>query len=142
MCGVPLKAFLWDAKKRAMTDMERKNIPWIHPQRVLPPLPLLVNLLKEDQSTCLPLQRLIDLLDFIYSELNKKGLLGNYRIFFDVNFASVQRTVIYDNLIFGLNISEEVIFLQPPQSIDKLANEWRVDDTIGDIIHAFHEKAA
>lgn len=103
---------------------------------------IIVNLLKEDQSTCLPLQRLIDLLDFIYSELNKKGLLGNYRIFFDVNFASVQRTVIYDNLIFGLNISEEVIFLQPPQSIDKLANEWRVDDTIGDIIHAFHEKAA
>lgn len=102
---------------------------------------IIVNLLKEDKKTYLPLERLQKLLEHIYEELRKKGMLSGYRISFNVNFGAIERTVLYNRNIFGLDIVGENIYLRGNRSIDELADRYRVDETIHKIIKNFSEAA-
>ena len=102
---------------------------------------IIVNLLKEDKKTYLSLDRLQDLLEFIYEELRKRKMLDGYRISFNINFGAIERTVLYNRHIFGLDIDGENIYLREDQSIDELASQYQVDATIESIIKDFAKTA-
>lgn len=103
---------------------------------------IIVNLLKEDKEKYLSIDRLIRLLHFIYLELKEKSILSNYQISFDISFDAIERTVIYNTNIFILDIDEEKIYLRDPQNIDKLAQKYKVDETVGNIIKEFKSQNA
>lgn len=102
---------------------------------------IIVNLLKEDKKTYLSLERLQELLEFIYIELRRQEKLDIYQISFDINFGAIKRTVMYNSNIFSLDIDGENIYLRETQSIEVLAERYRVDDTIQNIIRDFAEAA-
>lgn len=102
---------------------------------------IIVNLLKEDKKTYLPLDRLQKLLECIYEELRKQCKLGGYRISFNINFGAIERTVLYNRNIFGLDIDGENIYLRENQSIEELAEQYQVDETIHEIIKNFADAA-
>ncbi len=102
---------------------------------------IIVNLLKEDEKTYLSLERLQNLLEFIYQELRNRDKLDSYQISFDINFGAIKRTVMYNSNIFALDIDGENIYLREPESIDVLADRYKVDDTIQGIIKAFAQAA-
>ena len=64
-------------------------------------------------------------------------LFGKLQHFFNVNFDSIERTVRYNEKIFGLDIEAETIYLREPKSIDLLANQYQVDETILSIILSY-----
>lgn len=102
---------------------------------------IIVNLLKEDKKTYLPLDRLQKLLECIYEELRRQCKLSGYRISFNINFDAIERTVLYNRNIFGLDIDGENIYLRADQSIDELADQYQVDETIHEIIKNFADAA-
>lgn len=98
---------------------------------------IIVNLLKEDQKEYLSFDRLQELLNFIYKELLNRKILDDYHILFDINFDSIERTVLYNNNIFILDLDDEAIYLRQPNLISDLAKRYQVDDTIYNIIREF-----
>ena len=98
---------------------------------------IIVNLLKADKKTYLSFDRLQELLSFLYTELKEQCRLENYNILFNVNFDAIERTVRYNEKIFGLDIEAETIYLREPKSIDLLANQYQVDETILSIILSY-----
>ena len=98
---------------------------------------IIVNLLKADKKTYLSFDRLQELLSFLYNELKDQCRLENYNIFFNVNFDAIERTVRYNEKIFGLDIEAGTIYLREPKSIDLLANQYQVDQTILSIISSY-----
>lgn len=103
---------------------------------------IIVNLLKEDQKTYISVDRLQRLIIFIYKELAAKHQLKQYQIFFDINFDSIERTVLYNNNIFRLDIDGDMIYLRDVDSMDDLAEKYRADKTIIEIIDEFIQHAA
>lgn len=55
---------------------------------------IIANFLNEDKKEYLSLDRLQDLLSYIYVELWRRNKLRKYQISFDVNFDALERTVI------------------------------------------------
>lgn len=98
---------------------------------------IIVNLLKADKKTYLSFDRLQELLSFLYCELKDRCQLENYNIFFNVSFDAIERTVRYNDEIFGLDIEAGTIYLREPQSIELLADLYQVDDTILNIISSY-----
>lgn len=100
---------------------------------------IIVNLLNEDKQTFLSIERLQHLLTFIYMELRAKCKLEEYQISFDINFEALERTVLYNNNIFILDLDDEKIYLREPQSISQLAEEYKIDNTVYEIIKTFNQ---
>ena len=98
---------------------------------------IIVNLLNEDKGTYLSIGRLYKLLDFIYDELKEKSILNEYQICFDINFDAIERTVMYNNNIFMLDIDGECIYLREHQDISLLVEQYKVDHTVQQIIKKF-----
>lgn len=101
---------------------------------------IIVNLLKVDQKTYLSVKRLQELIHFIYLELKDQCKLEAYQISFDINFDAIERTVLYNNRIFDLDIDGETIYLRETESVDQLVQRYRADETILDIIKVFGEE--
>ena len=98
---------------------------------------IIVNLLKEDKKTYLSVDRLRKLLVYIYKELKRTEQLSNYETHFDINFTSIERTVLYNNHIFKLDIYGEMIYLRETESVEVLAKQFKTDDIITAIIDKF-----
>lgn len=98
---------------------------------------IIVNLMKEDKKIYLSLDMLQKFLEYIYVELRKQCKLSGYRISFNVNFEAIERTVLYNKNIFGMDIDGENIYLRGDCSIDELAEQYQVDETIREIIKKF-----
>ena len=98
---------------------------------------IIVNLLKEDKKTYLSVNRLQELISFIYDELSKENQLDKYRICFDVNFDAIERTVLYNNSIFKLDIDGEMIYLRENNNVENLVEKYRTDEKITEIIYNF-----
>lgn len=94
---------------------------------------IIVNLLKEDMKTYLPIRRLQRLISYIYEQLVEKGYLKEYNVVFNVNFDSIERTVLYNNNIFEL--IGDTIYLKT--SIDKISLKSGSDERIMKIIKDF-----
>ncbi len=103
---------------------------------------IIVNLLNEDKETYLSFSRLQKLLKYIFFELKEKSMLNEYQISFDISFDAIERTVIYNNNIFALDIDEERIYLREPENIEELAQQYKVDDTVSTIIKEFKSQNA
>ena len=103
---------------------------------------IIVNLLKEDKKNYLSVDRLQNLVGFIYVELSKQNKLDDYQISFDINFYSIERTVQYNNDIFELDLDGENLRLRKRESIEALAQRYTLDDTIISIIKQFKEEYA
>ena len=100
---------------------------------------IIVNLLKEDKKTYLPIDRLIDLLDYIYEQLQEQNKLEDYQIMFDVYFDAIERTVIYNNNLFALDTDDNTIYLKDRNSFDTVTN-CKFDDTINSIVKKFSKQ--
>ena len=98
---------------------------------------IIVNLLKEDRKTYLSFKRLQKLLIFIYDELSKTQKIDKYNTCFDVNFDAIERTVLYNNNIFRLELDGEIIYLRETESVEKLAEQFQTDETIIMLINKF-----
>ena len=98
---------------------------------------IIVNLLKEDKKEYLSIERLQNLLSYIYIELWKLKKLNDYQITFEINFDAIERTVLYNKEIFALDINEETIYLRNFGNINNLADNFSVDSTLLSIIKKF-----
>lgn len=98
---------------------------------------IIVNLLKEDKKDYLSVDRLLDLVGFIYRELSELGKLKDYHMSFDINFYSIERTVQYNRDLFDLDLDGKTLRLRERNSQEKLAARYRVDSTIQKIIADF-----
>ena len=103
---------------------------------------IIVNLLKEDKKTYLSVSRLQKLLVYIYDELSKADALDNYITYFDINFDAIERTVLYNNNIFELDIDGETIYLRKNNTMDFLAQKYQIDNTVRKIINQFINSTA
>lgn len=103
---------------------------------------IIVNLLKEDKKIYLSIERLQNLLTFIQVELSKRNKLGDYTTFFSINFNAIERTVLYNNSIFKLDITGEMIYLREEKSADALAEQYKISEEIKTIIIEFIETTA
>lgn len=100
---------------------------------------VIVNLLKEEKKNFLPLDRLEQLVDYIYEQLIKQKYIDKYQdIVFNVNFNAIERTVLYNNTVFEL--VGNTIYLKcneiPEQIIQKYTSD-ATDDIIIKIIKQF-----
>ena len=103
---------------------------------------VIVNLLKEDKKTYLSVKRLLKLICFIYDELSEKFELNNYQLAFDFNFDSIERTVLYNNNVFELDIDGEIIYLRESKSVESLVTQYPVDDRVTELIREFKNRYA
>lgn len=104
--------------------------------KVLDTKTVIINLLEKDKKTYLSVRRLQKLLVYIYNELSKTDDLENYDMIFDVSFDSIERTVLYNNRIFELDIDGDLIYLRD-NNVDALAKQYKADPKIIDIIDSF-----
>lgn len=104
--------------------------------RMLDTKTIIVGLLKEDKKTYLSVARLRKLMLYIHKELTRIGQLCNYEICFDIDFDSIERTVLYNNQIFSLDTYGEIIYLKT-ESVGDLAEQYKTDDVITSIIDKF-----
>lgn len=98
---------------------------------------IIVNLLKEDQKDYLSVDRLLSLMRFIYNELSTENKLDDYRIAFDINFYSIERTVQYNNDLFDLDLDGKTLRLRKRNSESDLADKYKIDSTLQNIIAKF-----
>jgi|GEM_PF-3309372 hypothetical protein len=103
---------------------------------------IILNLLKEDNEMFISIERLQNLLSYIYIELRKKRILDQYDILFDINFEAIERTVVYNNNIFFLDIDGDKIYLRENQDLTVLTEQYEVDDTVCEIIKDFKSLVA
>lgn len=98
---------------------------------------VIVNMLKEDKKTYLSIERLQKLLIYIYDELSKSNELNLYETHFDINFDAIERTVLYNNNIFRLDLCGEIIYLRETSNVGDLIREYSTDEKITKIIADF-----
>ena len=97
---------------------------------------IIINLLKEDATTYLAVKRLFKLESFICKRLREYGELNSkYVPTFDVSFDSIERTVMYHNKIFDLDINCGVIYLKEKVQLD--SEEYFIDERITSLIKEF-----
>lgn len=101
---------------------------------------IIINLLKVDKKSYLSVKRLQELIHFIYLQLKEQCILEEYKISFDINFDAIERTVLYNNRIFDLDIDGETIYLRKKESVDQLVQYYQTDTTISKIIQIFGEQ--
>ena len=102
---------------------------------------IIVNLLYEDKTTLLPIDRLQQLLDFIYKKLRSENKLDDYQISFHVNFDAIVRTVVYNDQIFELDIDgNTIIFLKDSTDLEEDVHaSCKLDSTLLNIVREFVE---
>ena len=69
-------------------------------------------------------------------------MLDNYITYFDINFDAIERTVLYNNNIFELDIDGETIYLRKNNSTDSLAQKYQIDSKVRGIINQFIKDTA
>lgn len=104
---------------------------------------IIINLLRQDETTYLAVKRLFRLEHFIWSKLKELGELNNYTIEFDIGFDAIEHTVMYHNKIFDLDINGEVIYLKEKKALeyDVCKEKYCVDAKILGLIQEFCDKA-
>lgn len=94
--------------------------------------------MKVKGDTFISYYELKQILDLIYKKLKERGLLDNYRLGYDIEFQELVRIALYYDHVFGINHTEEIIFLQAAKSLDKLVESWELDKTLQDIIKEYY----
>ena len=110
--------------------------------RVLDTKTIIVNLLNKDKRAYLSVYRLRKLLFYIYKALGEMKQLCNYDICFDIDFGSIEGTVLYNNHIFELDVEGDIIYVRRNKSAEVLAEQYKTDDIILSIIDKFCAIAA
>lgn len=100
---------------------------------------ILINLLKEDEGQYCTMGKIQKLCGYIYQQLFERKLLKNYSVKFAVDFDSIERTVLYNNQLFYLDIDRDIVYLREHQNIDALAREFQADETITAMIRDFNQ---
>ncbi len=102
---------------------------------------IIVNLLYEDKKSFLTINRLQELLDFIYIKLSSENKLDDYQISFHVNFDAIVRTVVYNDQIFELDIDDKtIILLKGTTDLEEdVHDSCKLDNTLLSIVREFVE---
>lgn len=98
---------------------------------------IIVNLLKADKKTFLSIDRLQELLNYIYIELQRQHKLQEYQILFDIYFDAIERTVYYNGNLFVLDINDEKIYLRDLSVLDSKTHPCQLDETLYSIVNNF-----
>ncbi len=98
---------------------------------------IIVNLIKQDNKSFLSLGRLHDSLRYIHVQLQKRKILNDYQILFDVYFDAIENTILNDGDLFTLDIKNEKIYLINKSELDDISNAYKLDDTLESIIKEF-----
>ena len=100
---------------------------------------IMVNLLKEDEERYCTIGKIQKLCVYVYQQLLEKDLLKNYSVKFSVDFESIERTILYNNKIFYLDIDGEVVYLREPYDVDSLIMDYEADNVITNLIREFNQ---
>lgn len=103
---------------------------------------IMVNLLNEDKKRYCTMDKVQKLCGYIYESLVKNEIVKDYFIRFDVDFESIERTVLYNNRIFRLDIEGEIVYLREKSNVESLVEQFPTDERIRDIIHEFNKMYA
>jgi hypothetical protein len=97
---------------------------------------IIVNLLREGNLTFLTYERIKKLTNYIYNQLYEQNNIKDYQdIIVNVNFDSVERTVLYNNHVFGLDGS--TVYLEQDTIPESLFEAYKTDETVMRIIRKF-----
>lgn len=94
---------------------------------------VIVNLLREDRETYLPIYRLQQLVDYIFKQLSDGRYLDGTPVVFDISFDSIERTVMYNNNVFEL-IGRTIHLKKDIKEID---GKCKPDPKLEKVIKAF-----
>lgn len=94
---------------------------------------VIINLLREDKETYLPVNRIMQLVYYVYDQLTEGQYLDGTEVVFNVNFDAIERTVIYNDYYFAL-IDETIYLLR---DLETIQNKCIVDEKLRSIIEAF-----
>lgn len=97
---------------------------------------VIVNLLKEDQKNYLPLNRLKKLTTYIALQLEQEQYLDKYDVVvFNVNFESIERTVLCNSHLFEL-VGHNIVLKEEKLS-SRTMELFQENKDIIEIIHTF-----
>lgn len=103
---------------------------------------IMINLLKEDEEQYCSIDKIQKLCAYIYQQLIDKELLKNYFVKFAIDFESIERTVLYNNKMFYLDIDGDIVYLRESYNVDDLVDDFQIDDTIKEMIREFNRLSA
>lgn len=97
---------------------------------------VIVNLLKEEKKKYLTLERLDNLLYYIHEQLIEQNYINEFQdVIFNVNFNSIERTVLYNNNIFEL--IGDTIYLKCDEIPENIIEKYEADEVIVRLIKDF-----
>ena len=97
---------------------------------------VIVNLLKEEKKKYLTLERLDNLLYYIHEQLIEQNYINEFQdVIFNVNFNSIERTVLYNNNIFEL--IGDTIYLKCDEIPENIIEKYEADEVIVRFIKDF-----
>ena len=97
---------------------------------------VIVNLLKEEKKKYLTLERLDNLLFYIHEQLIEQNYINEFQdVIFNVNFNSIERTVLYNNNIFEL--IGDTIYLKCDEIPENIIEKYEADEVIVRLIKDF-----
>ena len=97
---------------------------------------VIVNLLKEEKKKYLTLERLDNLLYYIHEQLIEQNYINEFQdVIFNVNFNSIERTVLYNNNIFEL--IGDTIYLKCDEIPENIIEKYEADEEIVRLIKDF-----
>lgn len=102
---------------------------------------VIVNLLNEEKSRYLTIEKIEKLVNYIYEQLFAQGYFNYYQdIIFNVNFDAIERTVWFNNYVFDL--IGNTIFLKDDYLPKKITEKYKTDNCVEQMIKDFVENAA
>lgn len=99
---------------------------------------IVVNLLREDKENYCTLEKIQKLCAYIYEQLIEQELLDQYSVKFAVDFESIERTVLYNSMIFDLDSDGSIVSIREPNTLDDLIPNFEADFIIVNMIRTFN----
>ena len=96
---------------------------------------VIVNLLKEEKKKYLTLERLDNLLYYIHEQLIEQNYINEFQdVIFNVNFNSIERTVLYYNIF---DLIGDTIYLKCDEIPENIIEKYEADEVIVRLIKDF-----
>jgi len=102
---------------------------------------IIIHLMKEYKITKIDFKILDNFLSYLHSYLYEGGIIKNYQISYDINYATIETWITYNNDMFYLELFDDcTICVKRTHTINNLAEKYAIPQEISNIISEFVEK--
>lgn len=104
---------------------------------------LFIYLMKARRRAYLYIGDIQAFLEYLYQEIHRLNHLDRYRISYNINFGSIEWTVIFNKNILGMSIDEDAILLRRREKMDydtfmdSFISKYQIPDEIVNIINSY-----